>query len=166
MRGPQLCLGYFERPDLNEEAFLPDGWFRTGDAGTIDAEGFLKITGRRKELIIRGGANISPGEIEARLVGDPRISQLAVVDMPDERLGERVCACVVPHPGGEDLTLADIVDIARQQGLAKHKWPERLEIMDSLPASPAGKLQRPALREYVRKRIEAENAGGGAHADA
>lgn len=160
MRGPQLFVGYFKRPEMNEEAFLPGGWFRTGDVATIDSEGYLKITGRRKELIIRGGVNISPAEIEAKLLGDPRIGQLAVVDMPDERLGERVCACVVPSRGGEDLTLADVVDIARRQGLAKHKWPERLEIMDSLPVTPAGKIRRPALREYVRRRIEAEDAGG------
>ena len=166
MRGPQLFLGYFNRPEMNEEAFLPGGWFRTGDVGAIDLEGYLKITGRRKELIIRGGVNISPGEIEAKLLGDPRIRQLAVVDMPDARLGERVCACVVSGAGGEDLTLEDLIEIARRQGLAKHKWPERLEIMDALPASPAGKLQRPALREYVRRRIEAEGAGGAADADA
>ncbi len=161
MRGPQLFLGYFKRPEINEEAFLPEGWFRTGDVAVIDSEGYLKITGRRKELIIRGGVNISPAEIEAKLLGDPRIRQLAIVDMPDERLGERVCACVVPSQGGEDLTLADLVDIARRQGLAKHKWPERLEIMDSLPVTPAGKIGRPALRDYVRRRIEAEDAGGG-----
>jgi acyl-CoA synthetase (AMP-forming)/AMP-acid ligase II len=166
MRGPQLFLGYFNSPEMNEEAFLPGGWFRTGDVAAIDSEGYLKITGRRKELIIRGGVNISPAEIEAKLLGDPRIRQLAVVDMPDERLGERVCACVIPSQGGERLTLADIVDIARRQGLAKHKWPERLEIMDSLPASPAGKLQRPALREYVKGKIEAERERGAGHADA
>ncbi len=121
--------------------------------------GFLKITGRRKELIIRGGENISPAEIEERLLCDPRIRQLAVVDTPDERLGERVCACVVPSKGGEDLTLADLVDIARRHGLAKHKWPERLELMDSLPLTAAGKVRRPALREYVRNRTEADDAG-------
>lgn len=156
MRGPQLCLEYHEQPKLNKEAFGPGGWFRTGDLATINDKGYLKITGRSKEIIIRGGANISPGEIEAKLVNDPRIHQLAIVDMPDERLGERVCACLVPHPEGRDLTLEDIVEIARKEGLAKNKWPERLEIMESLPADPAGKLHRPALRDYIKRKIESE----------
>ena len=96
MRGPQRFLGYFDRPELDKEMFLEDGWFRTGDIGSIDGNGYLKITGREKEIIIRGGANISVAEIEAKLIGDPRIGQLAIVDVPDERLGERLCACVVP----------------------------------------------------------------------
>ena len=158
MRGPQLFLGYYERPELDAECFVPGGWFRTGDVARIDAEGYVKITGRRKELIIRGGVNISPAEIEAELIGDPRIRQLAVVDMPDRRLGERVCACVVPNEGQEDLTLADAVEIARRRGLAKHKWPERLELLESLPLTPAGKLQRTAVRELVRARLVASKA--------
>lgn len=158
MRGPQLFRGYYKRPELNDEVFLPGGWFRTGDVASIDAEGFIKISGRRKDLIIRGGANIVPAEIEELLGGDPRIGQLAVVGMPDERLGERVCACVVPAAGGDNLTLEDIVDIVRRQGLSKQKWPERLELMKALPATSAGKLKRPALRDYVRQKIEAETA--------
>ncbi len=158
MRGPQLFLGYLNAPDgLNEEAFLSGGWFRTGDVARIGDDGFIKITGRSKELIIRGGENISPAEIEERLLCDPRIRQLAVVDTPDERLGERVCACVVPADGNADLTLADLAAIARRQGLAKHKWPERLELMDSLPLTAAGKIRRPALREYLQQRTEGEN---------
>ncbi len=160
MRGPQLFLGYFKKPEMNEEVFLPGGWFRTGDVAVIDSEGYLKITGRRKELIIRGGANISPAEIEEVLLGDPRIWELAIVGIPDKRLGERVCACVVPRKGGENLTLADVVDIARRQGLAKNKWPERLEILDALPMTSSGKIQRPALRKYVLGKIETDDAGG------
>ena len=158
MRGPQRFLGYFNRPELDDEVFLEGGWFRTGDVATIDAEGYVKITGRQKEIIIRGGANISPAEIEAKLMGDPRVGQLAIVDMPDPRLGERLCACVVPTTEGANLTLADLVAIARRRGLAKYKWPERLEIMDELPLSSAGKVKREALREYVLNRIA--TAGG------
>ena len=156
MRGPQRFLGYFDRPELDEKVFLTGGWCRTGDVAAIDGEGYVKITGRQKEIIIRGGANISPAEIEAKLMGDPRIGQLAIVDMPDVRLGERLCACVVPAGEGTDLTLADLIDIARRYGLAKYKWPERLEIMAQLPLSPAGKIQRAALREQVLSIIATE----------
>lgn len=161
MRGPQRFLGYFNRPDLDQEMFLEDGWFRTGDIASLDEEGYLKITGRQKEIIIRGGANISVAEIEAKLIGDPRIEQLAIVDVPDERLGERLCACVVPKNADVKLTLDDITEIASRQGLAKYKWPEYLEIMDALPLSPAGKIKRPALKEFVLSRIESRDAGHG-----
>ena len=161
MRGPQRFLGYFNRPDLDEEMFLEGGWFRTGDIASIDEEGYLKITGRQKEIIIRGGANISVAEIEAKLIGDPRIEQIAIVDVPDERLGERLCACVVPKNADDNLTLDDITEIASRQGLAKYKWPEYLEIMDALPLSPAGKIKRPALKEFVLSRIESRDASHG-----
>ncbi len=153
MRGPQRFLGYFNRPELDQQMFLEGGWFRTGDIGSIDEDGYLKITGREKEIIIRGGANISVAEIEAKLIGDPRIDQLAIVDVPDERLGERLCVCVVPKNADVKLTLEDITDIADQQGLARYKWPEYLQIVDALPLSPAGKIRRPALKEMVLSRI-------------
>jgi acyl-CoA synthetase (AMP-forming)/AMP-acid ligase II len=153
MRGAQRFLGYFNRPELDKKMFLEGGWFRTGDIGSIDEDGYLKITGREKEIIIRGGANISVAEIEAKLIGDARIAELAIVDVPDERLGERLCACVVPANTDDKLTLEDITDIADRQGLAKYKWPEYLELVDTLPLSPAGKIQRPALRKIVMDRI-------------
>ena len=161
MRGPQRFLGYFDRPELDEQMFLDDGWFRTGDIGSIDEDGYLKITGREKEIIIRGGANISVAEIEAKLIGDQRIDQLAIVDVPDERLGERLCACVVPKDPDNTLTLDDITEIASEQGLAKYKWPEYLEIMDTLPLSPAGKIKRPALKEIVLDRMASTDTAHG-----
>jgi acyl-CoA synthetase (AMP-forming)/AMP-acid ligase II len=161
MRGPQRFLGYFNRPALDEEMFLEGGWFRTGDIGSIDEDGYLKITGREKEIIIRGGANISVAEIEASLIGDPRIDQLAIVDVPDERLGERLCACVVPKSTNNRLTLDDITEIASNQGLARYKWPEYLEIMDELPLSPAGKIRRATLRELVLHRIASRRVAHG-----
>ena len=153
MRGPQRFLGYYNRPELDDEIFLEGGWFRTGDIGSIDDEGYLKITGREKEIVIRGGANISVAEIEAKLVGDQRVAQLAIVGVPDERLGERLCACVVLANTDGRLTLKDITDMADRKGLAKYKWPEYLEIVDALPMSPAGKIQRPVLKKIVMERI-------------
>jgi cyclohexanecarboxylate-CoA ligase len=161
MRGAQRFLGYFNRPDLDQEMFLEDGWFRTGDIASIDEQGYLRITGREKEIVIRGGANISVAEIEAILIADPRIAQLAVVDVPDERLGERLCACVVPKNADDNLTLNDIKEIASEKGLAKYKWPEYLQIMDELPLSPAGKIKRPALKDLVMIKIASTDAAHG-----
>jgi len=161
MRGPQRFLGYFNRPDLDEELFLEGGWFRTGDIASIDEDGYLKISGREKEIIIRGGANISVAEIEAKLISDPRIDQLAIVDVPDERLGERLCACVVPKNADDKLTLEDLTEIADRQGLAKYKWPEYLEIVDALPLSPAGKIQRPALKQIILDRMSTADSAHG-----
>ena len=116
MRGPSLFLGYFKRPELDEESFLPGRWLRTGDLARIDSQGYVKITGRRKDIIIRGGANISPTEIEEVLLGDPRIREIACVGIPDERLGERVCACVVPANEAGGLVIEDLIEIAQRLG--------------------------------------------------
>lgn len=159
MRGPQRFAGYYLQPQVNAEAFLPGGWFLTGDIGRIDKYGHLKVTGRRKDLIIRGGANIAPAEIEEQFSGDPRIRQLVAVGIPDERLGERICACVVPSETGGHLQLQDLVEVVRRKGLAKNKWPERLEFVEAMPTSPAGKIQRFALRNYIRERIAKQSAG-------
>jgi acyl-CoA synthetase (AMP-forming)/AMP-acid ligase II len=149
MRGPSLFLGYFKQPELDEESFLPGRWLRTGDLARIDAEGFVKITGRKKDIIIRGGANISPAEIEEALLSDPRIREIACVGIPDERLGERVCACVVPAIDAGGLKIEDLIEIAQRMGLARNKWPQRLLLMDSLPTTASGKLRRPVLQASV-----------------
>ena len=159
MRGPQLFVGYLQRPDLNAEAFLPDGFLRTGDLARMDSDGYVKITGRVKDLIIRGGLNISPVEIEEKLSGDPRFASIAVVGMPDERLGERICAFVVPQ-SGTSVTLADVTTLAQELGLAKQKWPERLEIVSELPMTPTGKVQRYALRELITEKLNQETGAG------
>ncbi len=162
MRGPQLFLGYYNRPELHDEVFFTDKqsglWFRTGDVGSIDEEGYLKISGRTKEMIIRGGANLSPTEIEDKLGADPRIQSLLIVGIPDERLGERVCACVIPTKGNEGFSMEDLIEIARKSGLSKAKWPERLEIIETIPTTSAGKIQRHMLQDQVRRKIEREHA--------
>ncbi|MCP4188473.1 MAG: AMP-binding protein [Gammaproteobacteria bacterium] len=156
MRGPQQCLGYYSNPQLNEESFLPDRWFRTGDLAVIDSLGYVKITGRRKELIIRGGANISPLEIEQALIGEPGIGQLAIIGIPDERLGERICACLVANPDGNNPSLDNLLEITRRKGLAKNKWPESLHIIDALPVTAAGKLRRSVLLKQITDKIAQE----------
>jgi acyl-CoA synthetase (AMP-forming)/AMP-acid ligase II len=156
MRTPSQFLGYFNLPEIDEITFLSGGWLRTGDLAIIEADGYIRITGRKKDIIIRGSANISPLEIEEILIGDPKVHDIACVGIPDERLGERVCACVVLEPGVADapaLTLDDLVKTARISGLAKNKWPQRMVLMDTLPLTSSGKLRRQALQALVIEQL-------------
>ena len=153
MRSPSLFLGYCKRDQLNAESFLPGRWFRTGDLAVIDEEGFVKFTGRCKDIIIRGDANISPAEIEEILLTDKRIRDVACVGIPDKRLGERVCACVVPENEDGEVVLEDLVEFAEQEGLAKNKWPQSLVLLDSLPMTSSGKLRRSVLQETVIEQL-------------
>ena len=157
VRGPSQFVGYFKRPDFTRESYTADGWFRTGDRGRLDADGYLAITGRSKDLIIRGGENIPVAEIENVLFTHPKIAGVAVVGMPDARLGERACACVVPKPG-ESLTLAELVAWLESRQLARQKFPERLELVAEFPMTPSGKVQKFRLRELVADRLAAERA--------
>jgi acyl-CoA synthetase (AMP-forming)/AMP-acid ligase II len=143
-RGPELFMGYLD-PALNDAAFLPDGWYRTGDIGRIDAEGYLLITDRKKDIIIRGGENISSKEVEAVLLSHPAIVDAAAVAAPDERMGEVVRACVVLTPGAS-LTLDDLRDHFFAAGIAKQKTPERLSILPQLPRNASGKVLKHELR--------------------
>jgi cyclohexanecarboxylate-CoA ligase len=145
--GPEMFVGYLDA-SLNDDAFTPDGWFRTGDLGRLDADGFLEITGRRKDIIIRGGENISVKEVEDRLFGHPKVADLAVVAAPDPVLGERVCAVVVPAPG-QTITLEEITAWLSAARFAKQKLPERLILLDELPRTASGKVQKFKLRELA-----------------
>jgi cyclohexanecarboxylate-CoA ligase len=148
VRGPELFVGYLDT-NLNDEAFTSSGWFRTGDLGRLDADGYLEVTGRSKDIIIRGGENISVKEIEDHLFGHPKIGDVAVVATPDPVLGERVCAVVVPAPG-QTVTLAEITEWLRAARFAKQKLPERLIVLDELPRTASGKVQKFKLRELAR----------------
>ena len=151
-RGSMVARGYFERPALTAESFLADGFFRTGDQARMDRDGYIKITGRIKDIIIRGGVNISPVEVENLLFPHPKVANVAVVGMPDPRLGERVCAFVVP----KDDEAPDLGEVQRwmsQAGVAKPKWPERIEAIDALPMTPSGKVQKFRLREIIAARL-------------
>jgi acyl-coenzyme A synthetase/AMP-(fatty) acid ligase len=141
VRGPNTCVGFYRDPARTAATFTPDGWVRSGDLATVDGDGYLTVVGRKKEIIIRGGLNITPREIEDLLLDVPEIERVAVVGLPDERLGERVCACVVLVPGAE-LAFATMVERLRAVGLATYKLPERLERLESLPLTASGKIQK------------------------
>lgn len=146
VRGPEVCVGFFDDPERTARAFTADGWWRSGDLGVIDTDGYLTIVGRKKEIIIRGGMNIAPREIEDLLCEMPAVRAAAVIGLPDERLGELVCACVVTD---EPLTLDDIVAHLRARDLATYKLPQAVRLVDSIPMTASGKLRKAALRDEI-----------------
>jgi acyl-CoA synthetase (AMP-forming)/AMP-acid ligase II len=147
-RGPEQFLGYLAE-ELDADAYFPGGWLRTGDIGHLDDAGYLTVTGRKKDIIVRGGEKISAKEVEDVLLGHPAVAEAAVVGAPDERYGERVCAFAVLRPGGS-LDLEDVRRHFAGAGLARQKTPERLVITDALPRTAAGKVQKFALRHSLR----------------
>jgi acyl-CoA synthetase (AMP-forming)/AMP-acid ligase II len=151
--GPSVHLGYHNNPSANAEAFLPDGWFRSGDLGVIDPDGRLRIVGRLKEMINRGGKKFFPREIEEILYTHPQVLYAAIVGIPDARLGERNCLCLVPRPG-EPPTLESITAFLGDS-VATYKLPERLELFTQFPFTPTGKIQRHALVREVLARMSA-----------
>ena len=146
--GPDQFIGYLD-DTLNADAFTDDGWFRTGDIGHLDERGNLTITDRRKDVIIRGGENLSSKEIEDALNRHPDVAEAAVVSAPDKRLGEIACAFVILRPGA-GLDLPAVADWFAAQGLAKQKTPERLEFVDDFPRTPSGKIRKVELRQQLR----------------
>ncbi|MDN5794900.1 MAG: AMP-binding protein [Intrasporangium sp.] len=149
VQGPFLFVGYAHRMKLTQDSFDGD-WFDTGDLGIIDDDGYLRLSGRTKDIIVRGGENIPVAYLEDALYEDPRIVAVAVVGMPDERLQERAAACVVLAPGAS-LTFQELQDLLREKGVAKQYWPERLGILDELPRTPSGKIQKYRLRDRYRQ---------------
>jgi 3-phosphoshikimate 1-carboxyvinyltransferase len=156
------CLfeSYLDRPDLTAEAMTADGWYRTGDLATIDADGYLRITGRVKDVVNRGGEKVPVAEIEQLLHQHPLVAEVAIVAMPDERLGERACAFVVAHTGspqgtangGEgELDLAAVREFLDGRDVSRHYWPERVVEIDAMPRTPSGKIQKFVLRERARE---------------
>ena len=139
--------GYLKRPQWN--ATDADGWFDTGDLARLDAQGYVRITGRSKDVIIRGGENIPVVEIEALLYRHPAIAMAAIVAYPDERLGERACAVVVPKPG-QSIDLPGIVEFLKSQKVALQYMPEKLSVRDAMPSTPTGKIQKFRLRDMLR----------------
>jgi acyl-CoA synthetase (AMP-forming)/AMP-acid ligase II len=141
--GPMSPIGYVNSPDLDRTQRTADGWTRTGDLGLIDEQGRLRLVGRRKDVVIRGGLNISPAEVESVLITHPAIRDVACVPVPDPLYGERVCACVATSA---ELTLAEVTAHLAASGMEPRKFPERLLLLPALPLGPAGKVDRQELR--------------------
>jgi acyl-CoA synthetase (AMP-forming)/AMP-acid ligase II len=151
--GPSHMLGYFKDPAQTAALFTRSGLSLSGDLGRMGPDGFVRVTGRMKDIVVRGGMNISAQELEGHLAGHPQVRAVAVVAMPDQRLGEKVCVYVVPK-GEAPVTLETINDHLRRQHVATQKLPERLEVVAELPMTPTGKVQKHLLRADVRAKLE------------
>ena len=154
-RGPYTLRGYFGVPEYNARAFTSDGFYRSGDLMRLHASGNYIVEGRKKDLINRGGEKISAEEIENLILAHPAVQNVACVPMPDPTLGERMCAYVILHRGSP-LKLPELVQFLMGQEIAKHKLPERLEIVDEFPLSPFGKVSKKDLTERITQRLKAE----------
>jgi long-chain acyl-CoA synthetase len=144
-RSHQNMAGYWNNPEATAAAITPDGWFRTGDAGYADENGYLFLHDRVKDMIVSGGENVYPAEVENALMAHPAVADVAVIGVPDERWGEAVKAIVVREPGS-DVSGDDLVAFARER-LAGFKLPKSVDFADSLPRNPSGKLLKRELRE-------------------
>ena len=151
-RGAQLFLGYYKKPGLDGRG--AEGWFDTGDLAYMDDEGYMRIDGRSKDIIIRGGENVPVVEIESILYRHPRIADAAIVGYPDKRLGERGCAFVVLSDGSE-CSLDDLQGWLNENGVAKQYWPEAVEVIEAMPRTPTGKIQKFLLREQAARHASA-----------
>ncbi|MFG1346703.1 cyclohexanecarboxylate-CoA ligase [Xanthobacter autotrophicus DSM 431] len=148
VRGCSNFVGYLKRPGLAQ--MDADGWFDTGDIARMDEDGYIRIAGRSKDIIIRGGENIPVVEVENLLFKHPAVSAVAIVGYPDQRLGERACAFVIPK-AGRTLSFQEMVDYLKAQQMAVQYIPERLEVVEALPQTPSGKIQKFRLREMARQ---------------
>jgi acyl-CoA synthetase (AMP-forming)/AMP-acid ligase II len=150
VRGASVFAGYLENAAATAEAFTGDGWFETGDTGLLTAGGHLQLTGRVKEIINRGGVKYSPVDVEAILERVPGVARCAVVPYPDPVLGERACAFVQPAPGAAAPKLDALTRALDAAGIAKFKWPERVEPIDAMPLTPTQKIMRGRLRDLLK----------------
>jgi 2,3-dihydroxybenzoate-AMP ligase len=154
-KGPGVFTGYYKAPEENKQVFTQDGYFRTGDLAKIDEQGYVSITGRKKDIIRRGGETIIPSEIENILYSHPDIKDVAVVGMPDPQMGERACAYVVPKPG-KTISFDDMISFLKSKGASVLLLPERLEIIDELPLTGVGKMDKKALRKDIEEKLRKE----------
>lgn len=149
-RGPSHMIEYFQDDEQTAALFTADGFSRSGDLGRMDEAGFVRVTGRLKDIIIRGGMNISAREVEDHLLTHPAVANVAVVGYPDERLGEKVCAYLILNEGEESMTVQEVSAYLREHKVALQKHPERVEIIAALPMTATGKVQKHVLRAELR----------------
>lgn len=152
-KGPSHMIEYYRNDEETAALFTPEGFSRSGDLGKMDADGFVRVTGRLKDIVIRGGMNISARELEDHLLGHPKVSTVAVVGMPDERLGEKVCAYIVPADPDDQVTLDEVIAHLQAHKVATQKLPERLEIVQEMPMTATGKIQKHVLRADIAKKL-------------
>ncbi|EOX4752679.1 medium-chain fatty-acid--CoA ligase [Escherichia coli] len=152
-RGPNVFMGYFDEPELTARALDEEGWYYSGDLCRMDEAGYIKITGRKKDIIVRGGENISSREVEDILLPHPKIHDACVVAMPDERLGERSCAYVVLKAPHHSLSLEEVVAFFSRKRVAKYKYPEHIVVIEKLPRTASGKIQKFLLRKDIMRRL-------------
>lgn len=152
-RGPNVFMGYFDEPELTARALDEEGWYYSGDLCRMDEAGYIKITGRKKDIIVRGGENISSREVEDILLQHPKIHDACVVAMSDERLGERSCAYVMLKAPHHSLSLEEVVAFFSRKRVAKYKYPEHIVVIEKLPRTTSGKIQKFLLRKDIMRRL-------------
>jgi 2,3-dihydroxybenzoate-AMP ligase len=160
-RGPCTLHGYFDAEERNREAFTSDGFYRTGDLLSFEplhGKRYLKFWGRVKDVIDRGGEKINAEEVELAMAKHPKVGGVAVVPMPDPQYGERACAFVVLAPGATSLTLQEVREHLELIGLAKFKWPERIEVVTHFPLTASSKLSKPALKDLIAQKLQQERS--------
>jgi non-ribosomal peptide synthetase component E (peptide arylation enzyme) len=152
-KGPGVIAGYYKSPEHTKKAFTEDGFFRSGDVFRIEEDDAISFYERAKDIIIRGGYNISSQEMENYLMAHPKAQDVAAVGMPDENLGEKLCVYVVPAPE-QTLTLEELTSFLEEKGVAKYKHPERLEMVETIPRNPVGKVLKKNLRQDILSKLE------------
>jgi len=152
VRGPNRFLGYYRAPDLNEESISEEGFFRTGDIGYTNESGYMTFLSRCKDIIRRGGVTITPSEIEEAIRSHPQVSDVAVIGLPDERLGERACACLITRDGSS-MSLEGITEFLEERGTARYLWPESVQMCTEFPRTPSLKVQKNQLKQQILDQI-------------
>jgi non-ribosomal peptide synthetase component E (peptide arylation enzyme) len=156
VRGPVLISGYYNDPEATWQVWTKDGWYQTGDLGNYDEHGNLLKVGRKKDIIIRGGQNIYPVEIENLLMNHPKVANVAVVKMPDPVMGERACAYLVPKKG-QSFNFEEMISFLKEKNIAAYKWPERMEIVHALPMVAEGqKVDKKMLEKDIEEKLKVE----------
>lgn len=148
VRGPNRFMGYYRADELNHQSINDDGYFRTGDIGFLNEKGYMTFVSRSKDIIRRGGITITPADVEAVIRPHPRVSDVAVVGLPDPRLGERACACIITHDGDE-VSLEELTTYLDERGVARYLWPESVHMCKEFPRTPSLKVQKNQLRAEI-----------------